>query len=172
MPPTQAQRVIDCLKSGPKTVAELVRLTGMTSPSAARACFNLVELEVVARIDGGRKQPGTYALRADRAAYEPVRNGDAYARAEEAYFSARKAGRQPNEIALDLKLSTTAARTFEDAYRSRTTSGFQADSSCPKFAEDGKHLDAVAETGRRFPFILLDRRSPQGPAVCWPGARA
>lgn len=146
---TQAERVIKALGRGPMTVGDIVVLTGMRSATVARAIFVLVnEKGSLVRLDGGGRHPGRYALAGPQESVpEP---GSRHRQAEKDFVAGRHAGKSADELTASLGLSQTAKGKFEEAFRFQTCTPTTSDSSCPKFAEHARHLEALAAVGR-FP---------------------
>lgn len=147
---TQADRVLEAMRGAPKRVSEIVALTGIRSAQAARACAELVDKGALTRLTGGRGKPCIYALRADGNAYTAALKGDAMRALEAQYVEARRGGKMARQAAAELGLTPTSSLTFELAFRAQTTSASARDSSCPKFADDDRHLAAL---GRPYPVM-------------------
>lgn len=152
-------RVLRTLERGPLTSVDLAEMLGSTRQTVGKVISGLVaqgRAERLGRLPGDRGFQ--YALRPD-GGFAPVRRGQDAQAVEDRYVSARKAGGRAGDLATSLKLSPTAANDYEKSYRFQTTGGFSQDNSCPKFAYDDRHLEALARH-RRFPVLprLADLR--------------
>jgi hypothetical protein len=144
--PTQADRILVALADGPKTVLQLAPTAGLTAKAVATAVAGLMHMGKIERRNFGRRF-AIYGLRAEGDDSPKVFRGDVARRAEEAYVSARKAGRSKTEAADALDLAPTTAIYFEEAFRQQTTSFNSGDNSCPKFADHDRHIAALANVG-------------------------
>lgn len=138
-------RIVNLLRNGPRTPEAMGEVLGHTSKVVCAACRELKAQGLLKRLPNDNKH-AVYDL-ARAATESTTMRGLDYRAAEDAYVVARKAGGRPHRIALDLGLTATSAEKFESSYRSQTTAATSRDSSCPKFANDGMHLGALATVG-------------------------
>lgn len=144
---TKADAVRRALKAGPLSVKDIVEQTDLSSYEASGACHSLLRQKHVERLPvTGRSALYRLVVRPQRATLR----GQDFAEAEETYVTARRAGRRPNDVALEMAITATAAESFEKSYRFQSTAGHSTDNSCPKFANHDLHLQALSQVGR-FP---------------------
>lgn len=143
---SQKDRVLAILEKGPARCAQIASATGLSSASASSVARTLVRDGLVI-LAGNRARDAIYAVNPEAARPKPYLRGSAYRAAEDTYIAKRKAGatRRSLESAMDLSISTS--EVFEGAFRQQTTSGYSADSSCPKFADHDRHIAALANVG-------------------------
>lgn len=172
-----ADRILEALRRGSKTAAELSAATGLPAKQASTVARRLINRGQAIRLDQGHNH-ALYALPGQGPLIPLHFRGSVARKAEDDYIALRKAGVRKLDASIQLGLTGNATEEFEGAYRYQGASGNTPDNSTPKFADHDRHVRDVMGWGGH-PALSEREVAPRGHGlwttclpVIWPDRRA